>query len=318
MTEAIKLEILKRRDDALFKREAVLEEYRHGKRTAAEEKTYQRRREEEGIEYKGRREKEQEEYESRLTAKGKEPSAEEKKYEFYVKTFGKEEALKLIRGKSDKLTTTQLNTLKYAAGLVLEGKSAEEVNAVLEAAGIEERYVEYETGEEVPIEGTGIWGFFQDKEKEKGLRLESGGLLGGASPEPAGAVSHAEPSPKAGKSPFADDETKPESNTFDELKSKIGPDETTQPIKDIGLLEKKQPIKRTKMVGSSPEDIKAEKEAGKQELIALANKMGVGAKNWKAFYNLNKDIIKWLWGSYDMWIGDMLRTQKATRESFGK
>jgi len=198
MTEAIKYEIMKRRDDALFQREKTLEEYRHGKRTeeeekkygrrtAEEEKTYQRRREEEGIEYKGRRKKEQEEYESRLLAKGKEPSEEQKKYEFYVNTFGKEEALKLIRGKTDKFTTAQLDTLKYAADLVLGGNSAEEVNAVLEAAGIEEQYVEYETGEKEDIEGTGFWGFGKKQRNIKELRLGSRpkGLLGGVRTEAA-------------------------------------------------------------------------------------------------------------------------------------
>jgi len=335
MTEAIKLEIQKRRDDALFQREKTLEEYRHGKRTeeeekkygrrtAEEEKTYQRRREEEGTEYKGRREKEQAEYESRLTAKGKEPSEEQKKYEFYVNTFGKEEALKLIRGKSDKFTTAQLDTLKYAADLVLEGKSAEEVNAVLEAAGVEERYVEYETGEEVPVEGTGFLGLFQEKEKEKKLRLESRpkGLLGGVSDERAGSAKKGDENQHliSGKKPT------PTGNTFDELISKISPDDkAAKPAKTGGLLEKKPSGTTdkavpypTKFIGEDPDIVKANKEEAKKEMVGLANKVGVGPEDWKATWNLYKDIAKWLWGSYDNFVGAVLESQRGAREKLGQ
>lgn len=100
--------------------------------------------------------------------------------------------------------------------------------------------------------------------------------------------------------------------------------ETTKPA-ETGLrgVAAKQSTKKSLNIprpklGENPEITKARREAGKQEMIALANKMGVGGKNWKALWDLNKDVAKWLWGSYDNFVGTMIKGQTEARKQLGR
>lgn len=90
--------------------------------------------------------------------------------------------------------------------------------------------------------------------------------------------------------------------------------ETEKIKEDAKKTAKKIAIKRSQLIGSPPEVIKAEREAGKQEMVNMAKKLGFNRKTW----NLYKDVAGWLWDGYKNFVNYAHRTQRESREALGK
>lgn len=120
------------------------------------------------------------------------------------------------------------------------------------------------------------------------------------------AVSHAKDRIAKGKDPFWQ-AGEPKTEAEEGL-------ETEKIKEDAKKTAKKIAIKRSQLIGSPPEVIKAEREAGKQEMVNMAKKLGFNRKTW----NLYKDVAGWLWGGYSNFVNYAHRTQRKSREALGK
>jgi len=165
--------------------ESAEEETKYKQRSAEEEKRYKQRLGEEEKQYQRKTGEEEKTYNRR--EKGK-TSDLEKKYNFLVNVFGEEEAKKLILSSEKKDDTGQASKLKLDAltkayDMKNEGASDEEINAILDTAGIDS-WVRQKTGK-ILKEG-GFLGIGATKTEEITFGPRKG-LLGGV-PSKAGDV----------------------------------------------------------------------------------------------------------------------------------
>lgn len=84
---------------------------------------------------------------------------------------------------------------------------------------------------------------------------------------------------------------------------------TEKPVAEKKVYEKMM------LIGGNPSKIKAEREKANQELLDLADKIGVSPEDWKNAWKDYKNLAGWTWKKYNNVLRALLEGQKEARET---